>query len=159
MTTALGPSTAPAQALTPELIERLLAGARTGMFRSAVAESVGLRPDLLDLWLQMGFSSEATEPYRTFAVLYRASEQGAQLPYLQAWQGAATVSWQAAQAWLAARYPDQWGPKATKNTQAGSQAPTASDEAAEEQMVDALLADPPPALVRLLAKRGIKLGG
>jgi hypothetical protein len=143
--------------LTPELARNLLGGAQTGLFRGAVAESVGLNPDILDTWLTMGLSSGAVEPYRSFALAYRAAEQKAQLPYLQAVQAAATVDWKAALAYLAARYPEQWGPKATKNTQAGALLPSSGDEQAEEAMVDQLLETMPPALQRALARRGIKV--
>lgn len=148
------PPPPPGPRLTPDLASRLLVGAKTGMFRGAVAESVGLNPDVLDTWLTMGLSSGAVEPYRSFALAYRAAEQQAQLPYLAAIQGAATSDWKAALAYLAARYPEQWGPKATKNTQAGALLPSASDELADEALVDQLLETMPPALQRALAKRG-----
>lgn len=144
--------------LTEELAEKLLLGAQTGMFRSAVAESIGLDPEVLDLWLEMGLSSEAVQPYRGFALRYRAAEAAAQLPYVRAVQSAATMDYKAALAWLAARYPEQWGPKATKNTQAGALKPSSSDEAAEEAMVEQLFELNPPALQRILARRGIKPG-
>src|SRR6185436_12775318 len=118
---------------------------------------VGLNPDVLDTWLSMGLSSGATEPFRSFALAYRAAEQQAQLPYIASIQAAATSDWKAAIAWLAARYPEQWGPKATKNTQAGVLLPSASDEQADEAMVDQLLETMPPALQRALARRGIKV--
>lgn len=145
--------------LTPELARNLLGGAQTGLFRGAVAESVGLNPDVLDTWLTMGLSSGAVEPYRSFALAYRAAEQKAQLPYIAAVQAAATVDWKAALAYLAARYPEQWGAKATKNTQAGALLPSSGDEQAEEAMVDQLLETMPPALQRALARRGIKVPG
>lgn len=144
----------PGPKLTKELAQNLLAGADLGLFRAAVAESVGLDPDVLDMWLEMGLSSEAVEPYRSFALAYRANEQKAQLPYVQSIQAAAVVDYKAAIAWLQLRYPDQWGPKATKNTNAGVLKPTASDEAAEEAMVEQLFEAAPPALLRVLAKQG-----
>jgi len=147
----------PGPRLTDDLAKRLLKGAQTGLFRGAVAESVGLNPDVLDTWLSMGLSSGATEPFRSFALAYRAAEQQAQLPYIASIQAAATSDWKAAIAWLAARYPEQWGPKATKNTQAGVLLPSASDEQADEAMVDQLLETMPPALQRALARRGIKV--
>jgi hypothetical protein len=152
-------TTPPGRRLTPELIENLLAGARSGLFRSAVAESSGLDADVLDTWLEMGLSSGSVEPYRTFAVLYRAAEQAAQLPFVQSIQQAATVDYKAAIAWLQLRYPEQWGAKATKNTQAGALKPSAGDEEAEEALVEQLFDSPPPALLRILAKRGIKWPG
>jgi hypothetical protein len=142
--------------LTPELARNLLGGAQTGLFRGAVAESVGLNPDVLDTWLTMGLSSGAVEPYRSFALAYRAAEQKAQLPYIAALQAAATVDWKAALAYLAARYPEQWGAKATKNTQAGALLPSAGDEEAEAAMVEQLLDSPPPALRAILEKHGYK---
>jgi hypothetical protein len=142
--------------LTPELARYLLGGAQTGLFRGAVAESVGLNPDVLDTWLTMGLSSGAVEPYRSFALAYRAAEQKAQLPYIAALQAAATVDWKAALAYLAARYPEQWGAKATKNTQAGALLPSAGDEEAEAAMVEQLLDSPPPALRAILEKHGYK---
>lgn len=145
----------PGPRLTPELAARLITGAQTGLFRGAVAEAAGLDPDVLDTWLEMGLSSGAVDPYRTFALAYRASEAQAQLPYVQSLQAAATVDWKAALAWLAVRWPEQWGQKATKNTQSGSLKPTAGDEAAEEELVDQLFEAMPPALRRVLAKRGI----
>lgn len=140
--------------LTADLAKNLLAGAQTGLFRGAVAESVGLDPDVLDTWLEMGLSSGAVEPYRTFALAYRAAEQNSQRPYIAAIQAAATIDYRAAVAWLQMRFPEQWGPKATKNTQAGSLRPAAGDEEATEALVDQLFDTMPPALQRVLAKRG-----
>lgn len=140
--------------LTAALADRLITGAKTGLFRGAVAESVGLDPDVLDTWLEMGLSSGAVDPYRTFALAYRAAEAQAQLPYVQSLQAAATVDWKAALAWLAVRWPEQWGQRATKNTQSGSLKPTAGDEQAEEALVEQLFDAMPPALRRVLAKKG-----
>jgi hypothetical protein len=151
------PSAPPGPRLTEDLAGKLLTGAKTGLFRGAVAESIGLDPAILDMWLEMGLSSGAVEPYKTFALTYRAYEQVSQLPYIQSIQAAATVDYKAAVVWLQMRFPDQWGVKASKNTSAGVLKPTASDEAAEEAMVDQLFDAAPPALQRVLAKRGIKL--
>lgn len=144
----------PEAVLTPELVEELILGAQTGLFRAAVAETRGLSPEVLDTWLAMGFSSGAVDPYRTFAIRYRAAEQLAQLPYIQSIQTAATEDYHAAIAWLALRYPDQWGKDATKNTSAGSLVPADGDEAAEEALVEQLFETMPPALERILAKFG-----
>lgn len=144
--------------LTAELASRLLTGAKTGLFRGAVAESVGLDPEVLDTWLEMGLSSGAVEPFRGFALAYRAAEQQAQLPYVQSIQAAATVDYKAAVAWLQLRYPEQWGPRATKNTQAGVLKPSSGDEAAEAALVEQLFEVNPPALQNILAKLGYKRG-
>jgi hypothetical protein len=155
MPTDLASTTAPPGArLTPELAEQLLVGATTGLFRGAVAESLGLDPDVLDTWLEMGLSSGAVEPYRTFALRYRAAEQAAQLPFIKSIQAAAVVDYKAALAWLQVRYPDQWGVKATKNSSAGVLKPSSGDEEAEAAMVDQLLEASPPALQKALAKAG-----
>lgn len=142
--------------LTAELAKNLVSGAQTGLFRGAVAESVGLDPDVLDTWLEMGLSSGAVEPYRTFALAYRAAEANAQRPYIAAIQAAATIDYRAAVAWLQLRYPEQWGARATKNTQAGSLKPASGDEAAEEDMVEQLFDTLPPVLQRILDRRGYK---
>lgn len=156
--TDLAPASAPpGPRLTEELARQLLAGAKTGLFRGAVAESIGLNPDVLDMWITMGLSSGAVEPYRTFALRYRACEQQAQLPFLQSIQAAAAVDYKAAIAWLQLRYPEQWGLRATKNTSAGALQPTAGDEQAEEALVEQLLESMPPALERVLTKRGFKI--
>lgn len=136
--------------LTSELAEALILGAQTGLFRAAVAESQAIDPDVLDTWLAMGFSSGAVEPYRSFALRYRAAEQLAQLPYIQSIQRAAAQDYRAAIDWLQLRYPDQWGPKATKNQSAGALAPAEGDEAAEEALVRQLFETMPPVLQRLL---------
>lgn len=159
MTDALADTRArptPGPRLTPELANQLLAGAKTGLFRAAVAESVGLSPDVLDTWLEMGLSSGAVEPYRTFAVTYRAYEQQGQLPYIKSIQAAASADYRAAIAWLQLRYPEQWGQRATKNTQAGVLTPSQADEDANEALVEQLFDTMPPALERVLARRGIK---
>lgn len=140
--------------LTPELVEDLVLGAQTGLFRAAVAESRSLNPDWLDTWLTMGFSSQAVEPYRSFALRYRAAEQLAQLPYIQAIQRAAADDYHAAIDWLKMRYPDQWGKDATKNTSAGALVPAEGDEAAEEAIVLQLFETNPPVLQAILAKFG-----
>ena len=146
--------TAPAPELTPELATRLLEAARSGLFKDTAAEAVGLAPAVLDEWLRMGLSPGAVEPYRTFARAYRAQEQGLQLEALGAWRKAAEHDWKAAQAFLATRYPDQWGPKATRNKQASDLQPSAADAAAEEALVEQLIAAKPDVLVRLLERAG-----
>lgn len=156
--TALAPLPTPSAAgprLTKQLAEDLVAGASTGLFRGAVAESLGLNPEWLDTWLEMGLSGGAVEPYRMFALKYRAAEQASQLPYIHTIRAAATVDYKAAIAWLQMRYPEQWGLKATKNTQAGALRPSEADEAAEEQLVDQLFETMPPVLQRVLARRGV----
>jgi len=60
-------------ALVPELADRLVAGAGTGLFKEAVAQGCGLTAELLDEWLRMGLSPGAVEPYRTFARAYVAA--------------------------------------------------------------------------------------
>lgn len=140
--------------LTPSLAQDLVLGAQTGLFRAAVAESRSLNPDVLDTWLAMGLSSDATEPYRSFALQYRAAEQLAQLPYINAIQRAATEDYRAAIEWLKLRYPDQWGKDATKNQSAGVLTPTAGDEVAEEALVAQLFELEPPVLLRLLDRFG-----
>jgi hypothetical protein len=140
--------------LTPGVAAQLISGAKLGLFRSAVAETVGLDPDVLDTWLTMGLSSSAVDPYRSFAREYRAAEQLSQLPYLQSIQAAATTDYRAAIAWLEMRFPDQWGAKATKNTSAGVLAPSAGDEAAEEALVDQLFGAMPDVLRRVLERHG-----
>lgn len=140
--------------LTPSLAQDLILGAQTGLFRSAVAESQGLDPEVLDTWLAMGFTSGAVDPYLTFALKYRAAEQLAQLPYIQSIQRAAQDDYHAAIEWLKLRYPDQWGRDATKNTSAGSLVPSEGDTAAEEALVEQLFETMPPALERILAKFG-----
>jgi hypothetical protein len=155
MPTDLASTSAPPGArLTPELAEQLLVGATTGLFRGAVAESLGLDPDVLDTWLEMGLSSGAVEPYRTFALRYRAAEQAAQLPFIKSIQAAAVVDYKAALAWLQARYPDQWGAKATKNSSAGVLKPSSGDEVAEREMVDQLFSTMPDVLQQVLDKHG-----
>lgn len=156
MTDLAAPSRPVGPRLTEKLAEDLLKGAQTGLFRHAVAESVGLDPDALDTWLEMGLSSEATQPYRGFALRYRAAEAAAQIPFINSIQAAATLDYRAAIAWLQLRYPEQWGLKATKNTQASTLKPSAGDEAAEEALVESLFDAMPPALQRVLAKKGIK---
>jgi len=144
------PIAIPGPELTPGLAAQLLAGAESGMFKESVAIACGIAPELLDQWLRMGMSPGAVEPYRSFARLYAAREEGAQLPYIAAWRQAAAVEWQAARAWLAARNPDQWGPRATKTRRAIDLQPTEADAVAEEAMVRQLLQSRPPALMRLL---------
>jgi hypothetical protein len=148
----------PGASLTPFLIEQLLSAARSGLFKEAVAPAVGVSVEDLDTWLTMGLSPNAVEPYKSFARLYAAAEAGAQLPYVAAWQQAATVEWKAAQAWLAARYPEQWGLRATKTRQAIDLQPSESDTRAEEEMVRQLLKARPPVLMRLLEEEGLLSG-
>lgn len=125
------------------------------MFKDAVAAASGVSIEDLDMWLTMGLSPSATEPYRSFARLYAAAEAGAQMPYVAAWQQAATVEWKAAQAWLAARYPEQWGPRATRTRQAIDLQPSEADTRAEEEMVRQLVRGRPPALMRILEEEGL----
>jgi hypothetical protein len=145
---------APAPELTPELAGRLLDAARSGLFKETAAEAVGIAPAMLDEWLRMGLSPGAVEPYRTFARAYRAQEQGLQLEAINAWRGASQHDWKAAQAWLAARYPDQWGPKATRNKQSSDLQPSEADVAAERAMVEQLVESRPPILEEILRKAG-----
>lgn len=141
--------------LTPALAEQLIQAAKSGLFKEDCATCVGILPETLDTWLRMGLGPGAVNPYRDFARVFCAQEAGAQLPYVNAWRSAAMVDWRAAASWLAARNPDAWGAKATKNAQASSLRTTADDAAAEEAMVRQLIAARPPVLVRLLAEVGV----
>jgi hypothetical protein len=141
--------------LTPALAEALILGAQTGLFPVAVAESQSIAPELLETWLTMGLTSEAVDPYRSFALRYRAAEQLAQLPYIASIQRAATEDYHAAIDWLKLRYPEQWGKDATKNQSAGALAPSGGDEAAEEALVEQIFVMMPPALRRILEKYGV----
>lgn len=148
----------PENDLTPELQVKLLQGASSGLFKESVAEACGIKPERLDMWLTMGLSPGAPEPYRTFAKLYVAAEAGGQLPYIEAWRQAAQVDWRAAQAWLAARHPNQWGRDAVATKQAGDLQPTDADAEAEEAMVRALIRNRPPKLLKILAEElGVSL--
>lgn len=150
------PAAEPAFELTPELASVLLDGARSGLFRAAVAQARGLPVETLDMWLRMGLSPGATEPYRSFARFYVAAEAGAQLPYIAAWQQAAAHGdWRAAQAWLAARWPEQWGERPSQARPAAELQPTTADAAAEEEMVRQLVRARPPVLMRLLEEEGL----
>lgn len=151
MTTAL---VAPGPELTEELARQLLAAAATGVFKETAAEMVGIAPALLDEWLRMGLSPGATEPYRTFARAYRAQEQGVQLPAIGCLVKAAAVDPKVALAFLGARFPDQWGPKATRNKQSSDLQPSDADVAAETEMVRQLVASRPPVLDEILRELG-----
>lgn len=140
--------------LTPELSAKLIQGAGTGLFKEAVAQGVGITAELLDDWLRMGLSPGAVEPYRSFAKRYVAAERGCQLEAVSVWLEAARTDWKAAQAFLAARDAETWGPKATRNRQAADLTPSTADAAAEEQLVEQLIEASPDVLVRLLEKHG-----
>lgn len=146
--------TAPAPELTPELARKLLDAAKSGMFLDSAAEAAGIAPDLLETWLRMGLSPGAVEPYRTFARAYRAQEKVPQLEAIECVRAAARVDPKVALAFLAARYPDEWGPKATRARQAGGFQPTAADVAAEREMVRQLVAAQPVELVEILKEAG-----
>lgn len=154
MPSATDLATAPAPELTPELARQLIEAAKSGLFKEAAAECVGVDPEVLDTWLRMGLSPGAVEPYRSFARIYRAQESGTQLPHIRAIQAAAAVDWRASIAWLQLRYPDVWGPKATRNAQASALQPSAGDAAAEEELVRQLVRSMPPVLRRLLEEVG-----
>jgi hypothetical protein len=145
---------APSPLLTVELEAKLLAGAQSGMLKDSVAEACGIAPATLDEFLRMGLSPGAIEPYRTFALKYRAAEKVPQLEAVNCVRQAAVSDPKVALQWLAARYPDEWGPKATKNRQAGDLQPNAADVAAETEMVKQLVESRPPALEEILLAAG-----
>jgi len=140
--------------LTPQLADQLIAAAKSGLFKEACARCVGVDEGDLDTWLRMGLSPGAVEPYRTFARVFVAQEEGQQLKYIDAWRQAAAVDWRAAAQWLATRYPDVWGPKASRNRPAASLASSEADAAAEEELVRQLIAARPAVLVRLIEEAG-----
>jgi hypothetical protein len=145
---------APGPELTPELAAQLLAGARSGLFKDAVAEGAGIPPSQLDEYLRMGLAPGAVEPYRTFARAYRSAEKVPQLSAVNCLLRASESDPKVALAFLAARYPDEWGPKATKNRQAGDLQPSEADVAAETEMVRQLVASRPPVLEEILRAAG-----
>lgn len=140
--------------LTPALADQLIAAAKSGLFKEACARCVGVDEEDLDTWLRMGLSPGAVEPYRTFARVFVAQEEGQQLPHIQAIKQAAAVDWRAAIAWLQLRHPDVWGPKATRNRPAASLRSSEADVAAEEELVRQLIASRPAVLVRLIEEAG-----
>jgi len=145
---------APGPELTQELATKLLAGAKSGLFKDAVAEGAGIPPAQLDEYLRMGLAPGAVEPYRTFARMYRAHEKVPQLEAVNCVRRAAEEDPKIALAFLAVRYPDEWGPKATKNRQAGDLQPSDADIAAETEMVRQLVAARPPVLEEILRAAG-----
>lgn len=148
---SLGP---PAPDLTPKLAEDLIAAVKSGLFKEACARCVGIDEETLDLWLRMGLSPGAVDPYRTFARVFVAQEEAQQIPYINAVKSAAAVDWRAAIAWLQLRHPDVWGPKATRNRAAASLQPSEADAAAEAEMVRQLVRTRPPVLDAILLELG-----
>jgi len=140
--------------LTPALADQLLAAARSGLFKEACARCVGISEDTLDLWLKMGLSPGATNPYRDFARVFVAQEEGQQLPHINAIKSAAAVDWRAAIAWLQLRHPDVWGPRATRNASAASLRPSDADAEAEAEMVRQLVLSRPAVLDKILLEAG-----
>jgi hypothetical protein len=141
--------------LTPELAETLIQGAATGMFLHGVAEACGVDPEVLEQWLQMGLSSNAVEPYRTFALRYRSQERVPQMTALASVQSALGDP-NLALKFLALRYPEEFGPKASRTKQAGDLKPQGDDELTEEIMVEQLLLTRPPVVERIFKKLGIQ---
>lgn len=140
--------------LTPELIERLLKAAQSGLFKESCAVCCGVSEDALDIWLKMGLSPGSTEPYKRFATLFTSLEAGQQLPHINAIKAAAAVDWRAAVTWLQLRHPDVWGPRATRNHSAASLRPSDADAEAEAEMVMQLVQSRPPVLERILVEAG-----
>lgn len=140
--------------LTPALAEQLIAAAKSGLFKEACARCVGISEDTLDLWLRMGLSPGATNPYRDFARIFVAQEEGQQIPHINAIKAAASVDWRAAVTWLQMRHPEAWGPKATRNHSAASLRPSDDDAAGEEAMVRQLVSSRPAVLERILVEAG-----
>lgn len=149
----------PGPVLTPELAQSYLAALRTGMFSDSAARAIGIQPAWIQEWVEMGLTPGATEPYVSFARGVVAAETAEQVPVIQAWKNAASVDWKAGAAYLAARYPAEWGPKATRTRQLGDLQPSARDVEADEQLVEQLVEAEPAALVRILERRGwVKTG-
>lgn len=140
--------------LTPELAERLIQAAKSGLFKEACARCVGISEDTLDQWLKMGLSPGSTDPYRHFAHVFVAQEEAQQLPHINAIKAAAAVDWRASVTWLQMRHPDVWGPKATRNHSAASLRPSEADAAAEAEMVRQLVESRPAVLERILCEAG-----
>lgn len=140
--------------LTPALAEQLISAAKSGLFKEACARCVGISEDTLDLWLKMGLSPGATQPYRDFARVFVAQEEGQALPHINAIKAAAAVDWRAAVTWLQLRHPDVWGPRATRNHSAASLRPSDADAEAEAEMCRQLIESRPAVLERLLVSAG-----
>ncbi len=140
--------------LTPALAEQLIAAARSGLFKESCARCVGVSEDTLDMWLKMGLTPGATNPYKDFARVFVAQEEAQQIPHINAIKSAAAVDWRAAIAWLQLRHPEAWGPRATRNASAASLRPSDEDAEAEAVMVQQLLDTRPAILERLLLKAG-----
>jgi hypothetical protein len=144
----------PGPQLTPEVARKFIAALRTGLFKDAAAQSIGILPQWIDDWVEMGLTPGAVEPYATFARGVVATEVAEQVPVIAAWKAAASIDWKAGASYLAARYPAQWGPKATRTRQLGDLQPTARDVEADEQLVEQLVEAEPEALVRILERKG-----
>jgi len=144
----------PGHELTPDLAAQLIAAAKSGLFKEACARCVGVSEDTLDMWLRMGLSPGATNPYRDFARVFVAQEEAQQIPHINAIKSAAAVDWRASIAWLQLRHPDAWGPRATRNNSAASLRPTEDDSVAEAAMVRQLVQSNPAVLERILVEAG-----
>lgn len=144
----------PGPVLTPEIAQRYLEALKTGMFPDSAAQAIGQSPEVVQAWIELGLSPGAPREYAVFARAAVAVETAGQVPILEEWRAAALRDWKAGAAYLAARYPAHWGPKATRTRSLGDTAPTAADTAADEALVEQLLDSAPPELVRLLERKG-----
>jgi hypothetical protein len=124
--------------LPQELQDQLLKGARAGLPKETVAVCSGISCDELDAILQLGLSSDAPKLYSDFARLYRAQERVEEVNVSLSVVSAAKRDWRAGLAWLAARFPRQWGKDAVTQTAADM----STDNAGEEALAEDLLSSP-----------------
>lgn len=124
--------------LPPELREQLLKGAEAGLPKETVALCSGISSEELDAILQLGLSESAPEPYKTFAITYRARERVEEVNVALSVVSAAKCDWRAGLAWLAARFPRQWG----KDANPQNAADLTTDTSGEAALAEDLLASP-----------------
>lgn len=99
--------------LTPELEAALCRCLEQGLPFRPACELVGIDPSTAYRWLQRGREEEERGRlgrYARFRQAVAAAEAKLEARLVRAWLRATHRSWQAAQAFLAARWPERWGP-------------------------------------------------
>lgn len=95
--------------LTPRRVNVVMNGLEMGLSRRAACALVGITQQSYQNYRSKG--AKDIEPYRTFVDLMEIAEARSETRLVAGWQRHTQDSWQAAQAFLAKRFSQEWGDK------------------------------------------------
>jgi hypothetical protein len=124
--------------LDPVIREKLLSGIRNGHFLKDVCGWSGISYFTMNEWLQRGRGEHVrpkTAEYAKFAQEVEEANCVAKIKFGEQWKSHFPNSWQAIAAYMAVRWPDEFGKKSSVSVDLQGQVMTSATDAQIEQQL------------------------